>query len=79
LSNQDVVVVRPALTLPDFEKEQERQLLDIVAVRQPIIAQDVAVVPQFLDKLRGLFWHIRFEKIYVEEATTNEVRISQGL
>ena len=41
---------RLALFIGHLEKEQKRQLLDVVAVRQPVIAQDVAVVPEFLDE-----------------------------
>ena len=40
---------RPALLVRHLEEEQKRQLLDVIAVRQPVIAQDVAVVPEFLD------------------------------
>ena len=29
---------------------QKRQLLDVIAIRQPIVPQDVAVVPELLDK-----------------------------
>ena len=49
---------RPALLIRHLEKKQKRELLDIVAVRQPVVAQDVAVVPEFLNELRGLFGHV---------------------
>jgi hypothetical protein len=38
-------------------ERQKRQLLAKTAVRQPVIAQDVAVVPEFLNELVGLFSH----------------------
>ena len=40
---------RAALLIRHLEEEQKRQLLDIIAVRQPVIAQDVAVIPKLLD------------------------------
>jgi len=40
-----------------LEEEQKRQLLDVVAVGQPVIAEDVAVVPEFLNELLGLVSH----------------------
>ena len=49
---------RSALLVRHFEEKQKRQLLEIVAVRQPVIAQNVAVVPKFLDELSGLLGHI---------------------
>ena len=48
---------RPALLVRHLEKQQKRQLLDVIAIRQPVIAQDVAVVPEFLDELGGLVSH----------------------
>jgi len=48
---------RPALLIRHLEEEQKRQLLDVVAIRQPVIAKDVAVVPEFLDQLVGLLGH----------------------
>jgi hypothetical protein len=38
----------------------------IVAVRQPVIAQDIAIVPEFLDELVGLVGHVRSERDYLE-------------
>jgi len=40
-----------ALLMGHLEKEQEGQLLHVVAVGEPVIAEDVAVVPEFLDNL----------------------------
>ena len=34
-----------------FEEQQESQLLDVVSVRQTVVAEDGAVVPEFLDQL----------------------------
>ena len=50
---------RPALLVRDLKEKQKRQLLgacaepcrSIVAIRQPVIAKDVAVVPEFLNEL----------------------------
>ena len=42
---------RPALLVRHFEEQQKRQLLDVVAVGQAVIPQDVAVVPELLDEL----------------------------
>lgn len=43
----------PALHIHHFKEKQESQLLNIVAVRQPVVAQDVAVVPEFLNEGGG--------------------------
>ncbi len=40
-----------------LEKEQVGELLDVVTVREPIVTQDVAVVPQLLDDLLGVVGH----------------------
>ena len=58
-NRRSLVERRPALLVGHLEEEQKRQLLDVVAVRKPVIAQDVAVVPEFLDQLGGLFGHDR--------------------
>jgi hypothetical protein len=47
----------PALLIRHLKKQQKGQLLDIIPVRQAVIAQDVAVVPEFLNKLCGLLGH----------------------
>ena len=52
-------------------------MFDVITVGQTIVPQDVAIVPEFLDELGGLFGHVRFERVYVEAATTNEARISR--
>ena len=41
------------LLLRHLQEQQERQLLDVIAVRQPVVPQDVAVVPELLDELLG--------------------------
>ena len=45
-----LVVRRLRLLVCHFQKQQKRQLLDVIAVRQAIIPQDVAVVPELLDE-----------------------------
>ena len=57
--------IRPAITLRNqrrlierwlrlfvghLQEQQKRQLLNVVAIRQPVIAKDVAVVPELLNK-----------------------------
>ena len=37
-----------------LQEEQERQLLDVVPVREPVVPQQVAVVPQLLDDLLAM-------------------------
>src|SRR5208282_6233837 len=41
-----------------LQEQQERQLLDVVAVGQPIVAEDVAVVPELLNDLLGVVTHL---------------------
>lgn len=47
---------RPRLFIRNLEEQQKRQLLHIIAAGQTVIAQDVAVVPEFLDE-RGRCAH----------------------
>ena len=42
------------LLVRHLEEEQECQLFDVVLVRKAVVAQDVAVVPQFLDDGRAV-------------------------
>jgi hypothetical protein len=48
---------RAALLVGHLEEQQERELLDVVAVREPVVPQDAAVVPQLRDDLLGLAAH----------------------
>jgi hypothetical protein len=48
------VVWWPALLVGHLEEEQKRELLDVVAVGETVIPQDVAIVPKFLDELVGM-------------------------
>src|SRR5262245_41885141 len=41
---------RLCLLVRHLEKEQVRELLEVVTVREPIIAEDVAVAPESLDE-----------------------------
>ena len=50
-NRRSLVERHPALLIRHLEEEEKCQLLDVIAVRQPIVAQDVAVIPKFLDKL----------------------------
>ena len=43
-----------AVLVRRLEEEQERQLLDVIATRQPVVLQDVVVVPELLNNLIGL-------------------------
>jgi len=40
-----------------LEEQQVSELLDVVAVREAVISKEVAVVPELLDKLAGVFGH----------------------
>jgi len=42
------------LLVGHFEEEQISELLHIIAIRKAIVAQDVAIVPEFLDELLGV-------------------------
>jgi hypothetical protein len=35
-----------------FEEEQICELLDVIAVAHPVVTEDIAVDPEFLDDLR---------------------------
>jgi hypothetical protein len=48
---------RLALFLSHLQEKQKRQVLDVVAVRQAVIAEDVAVIPELLDKCGGVVGH----------------------
>ena len=48
-----LVVRWPRLLVGHLEEEQKGELLDVVAVRQAVIPQDVAVVPELLDESGG--------------------------
>ena len=39
----------PGTLIGHLEEQQIRQLLDVVAVAHPVVAQDIAVIPEFLD------------------------------
>src|SRR5207302_1928023 len=51
-----------------LEEEKVGELLNVIAVREAIVAQDVAIVPQFLDDLLGL----------VTAAVSHELAASAG-
>ena len=40
-----------------LQEQKERQLLDLAAIREPVIAEDVAVIPELLNDLLGLVAH----------------------
>ena len=40
---------RLRLLVRHLQEEQERQLLDVVAIGEAVVAQDVAVVPELLN------------------------------
>jgi hypothetical protein len=62
LRNRRALMERwPALLVRHLEEEQKRQLLDVISVGQPIVAQDIAVVPEFLnDLVRVLSHHVLY-------------------
>ena len=45
------------LLVGHLEEQQVRQLLDVVAVGEAVVAEDVAVVPELLDDLLRLVAH----------------------
>jgi hypothetical protein len=46
-----LVVRRLRTLIGHLEKQQIRQLLDVVAITHPVVTEDVAVIPEFLDDL----------------------------
>ena len=40
-----------------FEEEQIGELLDVIAIGEAVIAEDVAVVPEFVDEGGGIVCH----------------------
>lgn len=49
---------QPRLLVRHLQEEREGQLLDLVAIRQAVIAQDAAVVPELADKSGGIGCHV---------------------
>ena len=45
---------RSRLLVRHLQEEEERELLDVVAVGEPVVFQDVAVAPELLDESRGV-------------------------
>ena len=56
---------RSRLFVGHLQKEQISELLDVVAVGQAVVAEDVAVVPEFLNQLVGLIGHVGMTLRYV--------------
>jgi len=50
-----------------LEKQQVRQLLNVVTVAHPVVAENVAVVPEFLDDGRGT--HTDGHDVWTREET----------
>ncbi len=53
-NGRGLVKRRPGLLIRHFEEQEKRQLLDVIAVGQAVIAQDIAIVPELLDELLGV-------------------------
>src|ERR1019366_9576829 len=53
-NRRGLVERRLGLLIRHFQEQQKRQLLDVVAVGQAVVPQDVAVVPKLLDKGGGV-------------------------
>jgi hypothetical protein len=49
-----VVIRRPAALVRHLEEQQVGELLDVVAIAHPVVAQEVAVVPDLLDEGGGV-------------------------
>ena len=47
-----LVVGRPGALVGHLEEQQISELLDVITVRHAVVAQDVAVVPEFLDDVK---------------------------
>ena len=45
----------------------------MIAVRQPVVAQDIAVVPEVLHELSGLLRHVRFERVFRDNDRRSEI------
>jgi hypothetical protein len=45
---------RLRLLVGHLQEEQERQLLDVIAIGQAVVAEDIAVVPELLDQGGGV-------------------------
>ena len=56
-----LVVWRLGALVGHLEEQQIGQLLDVVAVAHPVVAEDIAVVPEFLDDL--ITTHLCFTSI----------------
>jgi len=41
-----------------LEEQQIRQLLDVVAVAHPVVAEDVTIVPEFWNNLLGMIFQV---------------------
>src|SRR6266699_4552457 len=52
-----LVVGRLGAFMRHFEEEQVGELLDVVTIRHAVVAQDVAVVPEFLDDVLRVGGH----------------------
>jgi hypothetical protein len=50
-NDRGLVPRRQRLLVRHLEEQQIRELLDVVPIRQPVVAEDVAVVPELLDDL----------------------------
>jgi len=48
---RELVERRPTLLIRHLQEQEKRQLLDVVTIGQPVIPQDVAVIPEFLNEL----------------------------
>ena len=56
-NGRGLVERRPGLLIRHFQEQQKRQLLDVIAVGQAVIAKDVAVVPELGNECRGVVGH----------------------
>lgn len=47
-----------------FEKQEVSELLDVVTVREPVVEENIAVVPQLLNDLLRVVVHSRLPRSY---------------
>ena len=72
----DPVETELALLVGHLEEQQVGELLEVVAVRQPVVPEDVAVVPQLVDDhLSAAHDAFTFRVRLVGGAATRSVRI----
>jgi hypothetical protein len=73
-----LVVRRLCALVRHLEEQQIRELLDVVAVRHAVVAEDVAVVPELLDDRRSIhcLQHPLLASHHAEQADTGDAELA---